>query len=161
MEKRSSVWELAALEDRGHNLWELFHPLISGAAAGSPSVSTADSAEFFLPPVSLSLGGGRQHCHGLVLSQGIPHQVCRGTARQGGESTTGQCVISSDPQSAPFIGTGGYFWCTSSLCVGIWAREPENTRFSGRKEELLVLRKSQWQKIYGVCFFLFKEQISK
>lgn len=83
-EKQSEIWLHWRTE--GTTCGSFFTPLINGAAAGSPSVSTADSADFFLIPVCLSLGGGRQYCHGLVLSQGIPHQECRGAARQGGES---------------------------------------------------------------------------
>lgn len=101
-------WEREAVSERwlhwrteGTTCGSFFTPLINGAGAGSPSVSTADSADFFLIPVSLSLGGGRQYCHGVLLSQGMPHQMHRGTARQGGESTSGQCVILSSPQSAP------------------------------------------------------------
>lgn len=47
-----------------------FTPLRNGTAAGTPSVSATDSADLFLIPVSLSLGGGRWYCHDSVLSQG-------------------------------------------------------------------------------------------
>lgn len=85
----------------GTTCGSFYTPLINGAAAGSPSVSPADSAGFFLIPVSLSLRGGRQYCHGWFCPR---RSLTRRVGEQPGKvngDTTGQCVISSYPQSAP------------------------------------------------------------
>lgn len=86
-------WERKAASERwlhwrteGTTCGSSFPLLINGPAAGSPSVSTTDSADFFLIPVPLSLGGGRQYCRDAVLSPRVPPQRCRGTARHRGAS---------------------------------------------------------------------------
>lgn len=49
---KSSFWEMLHWRTEGTTCGSFFTPLINGAAAGSPSVSTADSADLFLIPVS-------------------------------------------------------------------------------------------------------------